>query len=322
MRRILFIKSRGPVGALMLGLWLAAGCEFTPPPYTTPVGAQDQGMDQRAELDLSERQDMQVVDPQDMMSLVDMREDQGQRDMQAHDQGQDMTLDQGDDMAPVMQSCGDQLVDLSSDPSHCGQCDNACDPSFGVCSNGVCGCQGGMEACGAQRTCREVRNDPNHCGQCDFKCGDGAACNQGQCQCRPGFTSCGGECVDTRVDPRHCGQCGQSCGDKACRNSSCRDNDRCDFGDIWCDVGQGKACLKPDTQDNDLYCRSAVDLSCGDRCKADESCVKLDLLKPRECVRYRPARGCLSCPCADCGDGEVCLEETIGAARRAYCFKD
>lgn len=234
----------------------------------------------------------------------------------------DMVVDAAPDMRPTMMMCDGAQVDVSVDPAHCGQCDNACDPKFGQCQSGQCGCEGNMTACGPARVCRDTRVDPNHCGQCEFKCGVGATCNQGACQCRPGFTLCDGECVDTRVDAAHCGQCNNSCQGKACRNSSCRSNDNCDFGDGVCRRDGSVTCLKPDNFENDLYCRNSADYGCGDKCAGDELCIKLDLFDVRSCKRYRPARGCTACPCEDCGDQEKCEMETIGNARRAYCIKD
>lgn len=306
-----------------MSLLMCSACTFEPPAYKAPEP------DQGRRPDLSVATDMTRPDQgrPDMKTLDQGRPDQGAPDMRdaGMDLGRDMaemTVDSPPDMTPMTLMCGGAQVDVRVDPAHCGQCDNACDPKFGRCEQGRCGCEGGMTACGPERACRDTRIDPNHCGQCDFKCGAGAACNQGRCQCRPGFTLCNGECVDTRVDAAHCGQCNNSCQGKACRNSSCRGGDGCDFGDGVCRRDEGVACLKPDGFQNDLYCRNGADYGCGDKCGGDERCIKLDLFDVRSCKRYRPARGCSSCPCEDCSDQERCREETIGNARRAYCIKD
>ena len=314
-------------------LWMGA-CSFDPPPMRELPDAPDLGeRDQRASQDGAQ-------------TLPDQAQDQAQDRDQAQgiDQGIDQDIDQDIDQGvlgpdaqmtldmaspdqsvdlgqPSLRECGGAMVDVSQSVAHCGRCDSSCDAAWGVCAQGRCGCAQGLSACGPERLCYDTRVDPNHCGQCDFKCGPGAVCQQGRCQCRPGFTECSGVCVDMRVDPAHCGQCGRSCAGKACRNSQCRRDDSCDLGDGVCRSAQGVACLKFDSFENDLYCRHGADYGCGQVCGGDQRCMKPDLLRPRACVAYRPARGCLSCPCADCGRDEQCREETLGTTRRAYCFK-
>jgi hypothetical protein len=45
----------------------------------------------------------------------------------------------------------------------------------------------------------------------------------GSSRCEPGFTDCGGQCVDLKTNPLHCGKCDKPCGgtDAKCVSGEC-----------------------------------------------------------------------------------------------------
>ncbi|RVU47021.1 hypothetical protein EA187_07775 [Lujinxingia sediminis] len=227
-------------------------------------------------------------------------------------------VDSPDTAEPGTEICNGQEVNLGNDPDHCGSCGNACDGEFGVCNNGQCGCTGTMEACGSGNACQEVLRDADNCGGCGEVCPAGASCNLGQCTCRPGYTLCGGECVDLETDARHCGSCDASCGLGHCKEGACGTGG-CGFGWIECTQGEGLSCLPGFRQVDPLYCgpRPFQGSPCGEVCEASEVCALG--LGGAECRGVRPARGCLNCPCEDCGDGERCRDDIESLSPGAYC---
>jgi len=82
--------------------------------------------------------------------------------------------------------CGQDCVDVGSNPSHCGGCGVAC-ASGQVCAGGVCSCPDETELCGGE--CVNPLTDLDHCGACDTPCQTtacmDAACVEGQCQRAP-----------------------------------------------------------------------------------------------------------------------------------------
>ena len=64
---------------------------------------------------------------------------------------------------------GQDCVDLTSDPDHCGECGNAC-AEGDACAAGMCvsDCPIGAAECGGQ--CVSVDSDADHCGECDNAC--------------------------------------------------------------------------------------------------------------------------------------------------------
>ena len=61
-------------------------------------------------------------------------------------------------------------IDTTSDPQHCGSCNNACMPGS-VCMNSRCVplvCGPGLDACG--NTCVDLQTDINNCGACGHSC--------------------------------------------------------------------------------------------------------------------------------------------------------
>ncbi|RAL23838.1 hypothetical protein DL240_06710 [Lujinxingia litoralis] len=218
-------------------------------------------------------------------------------------------------------TCDGMEVDLLSDPLHCGACGNACDEGFGVCLNGQCECSGQMEACGQEHECVEVMRDANNCGSCGNTCPDGAICNLGQCECRPGLTLCGGECVDTERDPRHCGACDTSCNLGHCQAGTCGSGGCEDWVQYECSQGAGLACIPLNERVHALYCgpEAIGGNTCGEVCSADQICRRS--WGGVGCTDVRPARGCLNCPCDDCEDDERCRDDLPTLAPGAYCVE-
>lgn len=200
------------------------------------------------------------------------------------------------------QECDDEVVNFAGDAENCGDCGIVCDPNFGVCQNGVCGCTQGLTACGTENRCEDLEADPNHCGECGVQCDTGQICRDGECVCRDEFTDCDGICRDTRREPQHCGSCDNSCGTGNCLQSECVVY--CGGVEAPCrfEGSQGRMC-KPPTDDawTELTCGPATILSCQPGCGAAEAC-RIDA----GCRGYRVARGCTECPCNDCEMDEVC----------------
>jgi len=114
---------------------------------------------------------------------------------------------------------------LTSDPAHCGSCNNACAPGV-PCVDGHCGCIGAEVPCGD--TCADLSSDPMHCGGCGNACPDpdltddllprcdGGTCTLG-CREECGLYDCdadpGTPCVDIAWSSDHCGGCGNACPD-------------------------------------------------------------------------------------------------------------
>ncbi len=149
--------------------------------------------------------------------------------------------------------CGDQCVDMETDPGHCGACDRACVAPTGTCRNGVCvscavdddcpatgqSCQSGQCLCPSGQavcdaTCVDLSSNDAHCGTCTTVCAATQACTGGECVCTdPLLTNCSGTCVDLTGDDVHCGSCATDCTttsspyclDSAC--VQCRDHEDC-----------------------------------------------------------------------------------------------
>src|SRR6516225_2939408 len=66
--------------------------------------------------------------------------------------------------------CSGQCFNTSTDPNHCGACNNVCPaPANGsaTCTSGVCGftCNSGFANC--NNSCVNLETDPNNCGACN-----------------------------------------------------------------------------------------------------------------------------------------------------------
>lgn len=111
---------------------------------------------------------------------------------------------------PQPTKCGDQCVDLLSNPQHCKTCGNACSfPHAGaVCTQGVCSlgaCASGYRDCvnGPADGCETyVAGDPQNCGACGRRCLVGQVCNSGTCAenqvtcASPGVSCAQSSCFD------------------------------------------------------------------------------------------------------------------------------
>ena len=75
---------------------------------------------------------------------------------------------------------GPTCLDLATDPSNCGACDNACAPDE-TCAGGECHCPGGGIACNG--VCVDTMIDEKNCGACDNACAVGQTCVGGACTC-------------------------------------------------------------------------------------------------------------------------------------------
>lgn len=107
-------------------------------------------------------------------------------------------------------TCSDTCVDLQTNNAHCGLCGTSCGAGH-VCTAGVCTtvCTGGQVNCAG--VCRDISTDSSNCGSCGHMCGVGETCSGGICSCTsPGFTNCGGFCVDLNTTS-NCGGCGVTC---------------------------------------------------------------------------------------------------------------
>lgn len=128
-------------------------------------------------------------------------------------------------------SCGDQCVDLTSSPRHCGACGQACSSNEaclsgqctptgnmtclfcgpGVpCINGTCSCEGRGELC-SMALCVDTAQLTFSCGGCFSACPNaGELCRAGACTCPPRERLCGMECTPLN-DAQNCGTCGMAC---------------------------------------------------------------------------------------------------------------
>jgi len=140
---------------------------------------------------------------------------------------------------------GRACVDLETDPSHCGACGNACDPTNGTgtlpppdtfygCQNGTCAvmCARDRADCDLdlENGCETDLTLDVSCGKCDVQCPAGTHClkdtfGRNVCGCPDGWTDCGGKCVDLKHgDRNNCGACGRRCSkglDENCMNGTC-----------------------------------------------------------------------------------------------------
>jgi len=161
--------------------------------------------------------------------------------------------------------CGDDLVDLSSNREHCGDCDNACG-SREMCLNGTCVCEQGTDACDG--ACVDLDSNADHCGNCDTACPSDASCEGGSCRCDDSdLDICSGECVDLNTDSDHCGGCGDACPSGA----------SCDDGSCECDNSAHQVCADRcvDVATDEEHCGG-----CGDACPTGATCTASNCVCP------------------------------------------
>jgi len=197
---------------------------------------------------------------------------------------------------PPLERCGDDCVNLSSDPAACGSCTNVC-PTGWECSAGTCldpdDCRNSTDACVGFSFC-----NPDT-GTCDRGCvrdqqceGANERCDTeiNDCVCQQGFEQCRFDCVDTANDPRFCGDCMTICkSGEVCDQGSCIDPGDCRnpgvecAGFTFCDAATGDCVFGCDRDaqctaelevcdqaQNECVCADDAHL-CGSVCRANDS---------------------------------------------------
>jgi hypothetical protein len=129
----------------------------------------------------------------------------------------------GDGSQCDLTQCGDECVDITNNPRHCGECGDRCN-SDERCIRGDCvrveGCDPPTTMCNGE--CVDLRFSQDNCGACGNACGFGSFCSSGICSAQCPNGQCGGVCVNLLSDPNNCGGCGISCGPGAqCSNGTC-----------------------------------------------------------------------------------------------------
>jgi hypothetical protein len=118
------------------------------------------------------------------------------------------------------------------------------------------GCPSDQLLCGHMCTC--ILTDDDNCGACDNPCGERERCVGGVCECKPGYTYCDGECVNTNFNDKHCGVCGNSCV-CSCVNGACGS---CPPPFLDCDC----KCIDPTEDPNNCG-------SCFNKCSEGQFCL-------------------------------------------------
>ena len=156
--------------------------------------------------------------------------------------------DVGCECPPSKILCGDECVDIYTNPSSCGGCGEAfdcnkeiwhTDPSATLCLDGECfiECADGWGDChddppGCETNLLEgdieATGQTLNCGMCGRTCGINRECVDGACLCDGNLTDCSSagissaSCVDLESDRNSCGDCGVTCrADQVCLGGSC-----------------------------------------------------------------------------------------------------
>jgi hypothetical protein len=154
-------------------------------------------------------------------------------------------------------------TNTQTSPLHCGACGRACAPSNATpaCTMGVCGystCTAGFADCNmnpADGCETNTQTTGAHCGACGRACPPGQVCS---CTlvCGPGFTNCGGACVETASNPAHCGRCDNGCATppnatRTCTGGTC--GFTCTAGFADCNMNPADGC-EVNTQTATAHC--------------------------------------------------------------------
>lgn len=194
---------------------------------------------------------------------------------------------------PGLTRCGDQCVDLETNPDFCGDCETQCpapQSSVPICVEGNCDfscAASGLERCGD--ACVDTQTSASSCGDCSTTCSPGEVCADGQCvlDCPAGTTQCGNDCVDLNSNHSTCGSCDNACnaGSEICIDGQC-------------------ACASGYTD-------------CGGRCVN----LNTDRHNCGECNNQCGTRGaCLSGSCFFCDQGETaCLKNSDSHCSNPPC---
>lgn len=204
--------------------------------------------------------------------------------------------------------CFGRLVNLKTDPKHCGRCGNHCgsDPCIG--GQCVSACAAGTSYCGGG--CVDILRDRNHCGGCTTRCGTDQYCEEGRCRAyRRRGESCrsAGQCrYDVErapyADPDTFSGaifCRERTGGLIRGVVACEDPPE---GPICC-VGEG------------AVCRSDCDCCGQARCLGDAGCG-LMINDGVPCPSVCPANG----PCDLC-QSQACVNGFCSAPRNPTCRK-
>ena len=165
--------------------------------------------------------------------------------------------------AGFMRCESEACLDVQSNVSHCGRCNNVCAiaGATAACEAGSCSvasCNAGLGNCdGDLANGCETRftTSTEHCGRCGARCAPEravGACVDAVCRiltCEPGYADCDGSVangceVDTRASTDHCGGCGQRCAETGgaglCVGGAC--GIRCDMAHADCDRSATNGC--------------------------------------------------------------------------------
>lgn len=172
-------------------------------------------------------------------------------------------MDYTGDCPTGLSLCGGTCVNTLSSHSHCGMCNNECQP-FEVCSDGACllECPPGEVACSDE--CVDVNSDISNCGGCGKVCDAGLnaepVCRSGTCSsvCTTGWT-------DTD-DDGDCETCVPTSDDETCNGI----DDNCDGN-----VDEGFDCQMGDTVECTTTCDSTGTGACSPDCTVPDpvSCI-------------------------------------------------
>jgi hypothetical protein len=111
------------------------------------------------------------------------------------------------------EKCTDGCVDLDSDGSNCGSCNNACGAGQS-CVQGQCTCASGSHLCSGRCVSNTSTSScGDKCAACPGVEGGSATCDGTTCglQCVTTRTMCSGACVYIDYDSKNCGSCGHAC---------------------------------------------------------------------------------------------------------------